>query len=90
MIVVLWFVRLDLLRDLCACLAPGGFLVSEQHLLAEGDLAGPGNPRFRVAPGALRGALEDLEILFYEEGPGTNSDGEPMASARVVARRRGS
>lgn len=87
LIVVLWFVRLDLLRALCAHLAPGGYLVSEQHLVADGDLAGPENPRFRVAPGALREAVEGLEILLYEEGPGTNDDGEPMASARVVARR---
>lgn len=87
LIVVLWFVRLDLLGALCACLAPGGFLVSEQHLVAEGDLAGPENPRFRVAPGALREAVKGLEILLYDEGTSINSDGEPMASARVVARR---
>ena len=87
LIVVLWFVRLDLLGDLCACLAPGGYLLSEQHLIADGDLAGPENPRFRVAPGALRAAVGNLEVLFYEEGTGTNSDGEPMASARIVARR---
>ena len=87
LIVVLWFVRLDLLGELCACLAPGGFLVSAQHLVADGDCAGPENPRFRVAAGALHEAVSDLEVLFYEEGPGVNSDGEPMASARVVARR---
>ena len=87
LILVLWFVRLDLLRELCSHLAPGGFLVSEQHLAAEGDFAGPENRLFRVAPGALRTAVEDLEVLFYEEGAGLNSDGEPIASARVVARR---
>ena len=85
LIVVLWFVRLDLLAELGACLAPGGCLISEQHLVAEGDFAGPENPRFRVAPGALREALRDLEVLFYEEGSSVNSDGEPMASARIVA-----
>ena len=89
LIAVMWFVRLDLLRELCAHLAPGGLLVSEQHLVAEGDLAGPENPRFRVAPGALRAAVEGLEILFYEEGSGLNSDGELMATARVVACRPG-
>ena len=87
LIVVLWFVRLDLLRELCACLAPGGYLLSEQHLVSEGDVAGPENPLFRVAPGALRDAVSGLEILLYEEIESVNTDGEPMASARVVARK---
>jgi SAM-dependent methyltransferase len=87
LIIVLWFVRLDLLGELCAHLAPGGILLSEQHLVADGDLAGPENPRFRVAPGALREAVDGLEILLYEESIGINDDGEPMASARVVARK---
>ena len=87
LILVLWFVRLDLLRELCAHLAPGGFLISEQHLIADGDLAGPENPRCRFAPGALREAAGELEILLYEESSGLDDDGEPMASARVVARR---
>lgn len=87
LIVVLWFVNLELIGALCDCLAPGGYLLCEEHLVAEGELAGPGNPRFRVAPGALREAVRGLEILLYEEIVAINTDGEPMASARVVARK---
>jgi SAM-dependent methyltransferase len=86
LIVVMWFVNLELIARLCDCLAPGGCLVCEEHLVSDGDVAGPENPRFRVAPGALREAVSRLEILHYEEGSGVSDDGEPMASARVVAR----
>ena len=75
LIVVLWYVDLDLIRQLCDCLAPGGILLCEEHLRSEQEVIGPGNPDFRVAPGALREAVSGLELLLFQR------------QARVVARK---
>ena len=87
LIVVLWYVNLPLIASLGDHLEPGGHLICEEHLVAAGELAGPENPRFRVAPGALLEAAAGLEVLLYEETESSNTEGEPMASARLVARR---
>jgi SAM-dependent methyltransferase len=87
LIVVLWYVNLPLIARLGECLKPGGYLLCEEHLVAGGELAGPENPRFRVAPGALETAAEGLDVMLYEETASTNDNGEPMASARLVARK---
>lgn len=87
LIVVLWYVNLPLIARLGDCLAAGGHLICEEHLVADGQLAGPENRHFRVQPGALRAAARGLEILFYEETESVNTEGEPMASARLVARK---
>jgi len=87
LIVVMWFVNLELIARLCDCLAPGGYLLCEEHLISDGAVAGPENPRFRVAPGALRDAVSRLEIVHYEESVGVDTDGQPLASARAVARK---
>lgn len=88
LILVLWYVDLKLITRLCEHLAPGGYLLCEEHLRTDADVVGPGNPDFRVAAGALRKAVAGLEILLYEEQIGANDAGEPLASARVVARKR--
>ena len=87
LIVVLWYVNLPLISSLGDSLQSGGYLLCEEHLVAGGELAGPENPRFRVAPGALLEAAKGLEVLLYEETESTNTEGEPMASARLVARK---
>jgi tellurite methyltransferase len=87
LIVVLWYVNLKLIRQLCDCLAPGGFLLCEEHLRSEQEVIGPGNPDFRVAPGALRDAVSTLELLLYEEVVEPIPEGGQVASARVVARK---
>lgn len=87
LIVVLWYVDLELIARLCDCLAPGGYLLSEQHLQTDEDVIGPTSARFRVAPGALRAAVGDLEVLHEGESIETEEDGARIASARVVARR---
>ena len=87
LIVVLWYVDLDLIARLTGHLAPGGYLLCEEHLQTDAEVAGPGNRNFRVPPGALREAVDGLEILLYEESIGENDDGEKLASARVVARK---
>ena len=87
LILVLWYVDLGLVKQLCDCLLPGGFLICEEHLRSEQDVIGPGNPDFRVAPGALRDAASKLDLLLYEEVVEPIPEGGQVASARVVARK---
>ena len=87
LIVVLWYVNLELISQLCDCLEPGGFLICEEHLRTEQEVIGPGNPNFRVAPGALRDAVSSLDLLLYEESVEAIAEGGQVASARVVARK---
>jgi SAM-dependent methyltransferase len=87
LIVVLWYVNLPLITQLCDCLAPGGYLLCEEHLRSEQDVIGPGNPEFRVAPGSLQQAVASLELLLYEETVLPIAEGGRLASARVVARK---
>ena len=80
------YVHLALLAELAASLRPGGLLVVEQHLQhAEAD-AGPSDPAFRVAPGALRRLAANLAIERYEEGVLTDPDARVVALARLLAR----
>lgn len=87
LIVVLWYVNLELIEHLCTCLAPGGYLLCEEHLRSEQDVIGPDNDNFRVAPGALRAAVSSLDLLLYEECVAAIAEGGQLASARVVATR---
>jgi len=85
LIIVMWYVDLALISRLCDCLAPGGYLICEEHLITDQQVAGPKHSNFRVAPGKLREAVSKLDVLFYEESIKLNADGEQVASARVVA-----
>ena len=87
LIVVMWFVNLGLVNRLCECLAPGGYLVCEEHLITEQEVSGPAGKHFRVASGELRDAVSGVEVLLYEESITSNAEGDPVASARLVARR---
>lgn len=86
-VVMMWFVNLDLLTRLCDCLVPGGYLLCEEHLISTDSVIGPVSERYRVAPGALRAAVSSLDIELYRESVELNDAGEQVASARVVARR---
>jgi SAM-dependent methyltransferase len=86
LILVLWFVNLELVTRLCGCLAPGGYLLCEEHLITDEDVIGPKNPNYRVAPGALREAVSRLEVLHYEESVEPIPEGGQVASARVVVK----
>jgi SAM-dependent methyltransferase len=86
LIVILWYVDLGLVNRLCDCLAPGGYLLCEEHLISEQEVIGPISKDFRVAPGDLGKTVSGLELLLYEESIEMNSAGELVASARVVAR----
>ena len=80
------YTDLPLIRTLPRVLAPGGYLIAEMHLITEKTVAGPRNPRFRVAPGELRKAGSALELLHYHEGLVTDPDGRIVALAQLVGR----
>ena len=82
------YVNLPLLTNIRSALRLGGALLVEQHLalpdLAD-DVVGPRNPRFRVAPAALRKVAEGLRIEVDEEGLMQDPAGETAALARLLA-----
>jgi hypothetical protein len=80
----MWYVNLALVSRLCDCLATGGYLLCEEHLITDQDVIGPSSSNYRIAPGALREAVSGLDVLLYEEIIENGSDGERVASARAV------
>lgn len=84
LIIVMWYVNLALVSRLCDCLATGGYLLCEEHLITDQDVIGPTSSNYRVAPGALREAVSGLNVLLYEEIIENGSDDERVASARVA------
>ena len=87
LIIVMWYVNLELITRLCDCLTAGGYLLCEEHLLTDQEVIGPSSPDYRVVPGALRETVSGLDVLLYEESVETSSTGEKVASARVVAQK---
>lgn len=87
LILIVRYVNLPLIRQLAANLAPGGFLVCEQHLVTEAEVVGPENPAFRVRPGDLLTAAEGLRVRHLEESLAQEPDGQTAALARLVAQR---
>ena len=86
LIVMIHYVDLDLIGSLVGRLAPGGFLIVELHLETDRPVAGPQDPAFRVAPGALRDAAGHLELLGYSEEITEDPDGRAVALARLAGR----
>lgn len=87
LIVLMRYVNLPLLRQLTGNLAPGGFLVCEQHLVTDEEVIGPSNSAYRVASGALRAAAKDLRIHHLEEAIVQDPDKRNAALARLVAQK---
>jgi len=87
LIIVMWYVDPGLVSRLCDCLAPGGYLLCEEHLITDQEVIGPTSSNYRVAPGVLREAVSGLDVLLYEESIEMNSEGEQVASARVVVKK---
>ena len=87
LIIVMWYVDLGLISRLCDCLAPGGYLICEEHLITDREVIGPTSSNYRVAPGVLREAVSGLDVLLYEESIEMNAEGEQVASARVVVKK---
>jgi SAM-dependent methyltransferase len=85
LILVIRYVNLPLIRQLIASLAPGGFLICEQHLVTEEDVIGPTSPAYRVKAGDLLSIAGKLRIHHLEESLVREPDGRTAALARLVA-----
>ncbi len=87
---IVWvrYVHRTLMPHLVARLAPTGVLVCEQHLTAEGSVAGPSNPAFRLAPGELLRMAAAMQVVHYREGMIEDPDGRTVALAQLVATAR--
>ena len=81
------YTNLPLVASLAHVTKPGGYIIVEEHLITDAAVVGPSNPRYRVAPGALRSAAPGLDILSYEEGLFVDPDGRTAALAQLIARR---
>jgi SAM-dependent methyltransferase len=88
LIIVMWYVNLELITRLCDCLASGGYLICQEHLVTDREVIGPTSPCYRVAPGELREAVSGVDVLLYEESIETNAEGEQVASARMVVKKQ--
>lgn len=87
LILVVRYMNLPLIRELTARLAPGGYLLCEQHLVTAADVVGPTDPAFRVKPGELEQLAQGLRVHFVEETLTHDPDQRPVALARLVAQR---
>jgi len=96
LIIVMWYVDLLLIRRLCDQLAPGGYLLCEEHLACDNlsdAFTGPKNENFRVAPNALYEAVAGFNVRYYDEYVGViegyqasshDSDASMISRARLV------
>jgi len=87
LILMFHFVAFELLHTLAGALAPGGWLMVEEHLRWPTPVSGPGSERFRVAPGQLAAAVPELQTCVYHEGLVSTGDGTEAALAQLLARR---
>jgi len=88
LIVMFRFVSRDILVKLPKFLAPGGTLIVEEHLQwPQGNVTGPTNNRFRVKPGELIEACQELDVLFNYEGLIDEPDGSLAALAQIHSKK---
>ena len=88
LIVMFRFVSRDILVKLPKFLAPGGTLIIEEHLQwPQGNVTGPTNNRFRVKPGELIEACQELDVLFNYEGLIDEPDGSLAALAQIHSKK---
>jgi SAM-dependent methyltransferase len=85
---VVWvrYVNQALLAPLAQRLAPGGYLLCEQHLATAAEVVGPRNAAFRLEPGQLLRSAAGLEVVHYHEGLIQDPDGRTAALAQLIAR----
>ena len=88
LILMVHFVAPELLRRLPAYLAPGGWLMVEQHLQWPSPVAGPSD-RFRVARGEILTCVPQLKLVAVAEGEVAQENGAKLALSRMLARRMG-
>ena len=85
--IIIRYLDTHLAKSAARQLRPGGYLICEAHLLTDQTVAGPSGAAFRASPGELRGAAQGLELLSYWEGITQDPNNQPVALARLVARR---
>ena len=87
--VVVWvrYVNAALWPEVLSRLAPGGYLLVEQHLVTDLDVVGPTSAAFRVAPGQLARATTALTTVHEHEGLIVDPDGRAAAVAQLIGRR---
>ena len=85
LVLMVRYVNKTLLESLTERLAPGGYLLCEQHLVTAADVIGPENPKFRVQPGELEKVANKMHIVFCQETLRSDPDGRSVAMARLVA-----
>ena len=89
LILVVNYVNWPLFAALPEQLAPGGWLLVQQHLRSRaGNLTGPRSPRHRVAHDALRHTFASLVLLDYREQLLAAGEGRRPAIAQLAAQRR--
>ena len=88
LVIMVRYLDIALLQAASKKLAKGGYLLAEVHLRSVTPVAGPGSDRFRAAPGDLKCAAAQLDILDYFEGLAIDPDGSTVALARLLARGR--
>lgn len=87
LIVMVRYVNHALVPRLLEMLTDGGYFLCEQHLVSDHDVAGPGNPAFRLQPGQLKDLADDTYVVHYHEGLVDDPDGRRVALAQLIARR---
>lgn len=85
LVLVMRYLDLSLVTAVAERLNPGGYLISEVHLVTDQPVIGPRDPNFRVRPGELRRAAPMLDVGDYWEGLAQDPDGRAVALARMVA-----
>lgn len=87
LITVLRYHNPRLWAQLESALAPDGWVLIEHHLRTHrSDVGGPRDDAFRLAPGELLQAFDDLRVVHYSESvePADNADTR-LVIARLVA-----
>ena len=85
LVVVARYVNRHLTDALTGSLRHGGYLLYEQHLLSEQDVAGPSSRNFRLRPNELLEMFGALRVLYYRESLMTDPDGRTTALAQLIA-----
>jgi SAM-dependent methyltransferase len=85
LVVVARYVNRRLTDALMGSLRDGGYLLYEQHLLSEQEVAGPSSRNFRLRPNELLEMFGTLRVLYYRESLITDPDGRTMALAQLIA-----
>lgn len=85
--IIIRYLDIELAKAAARRLCPDGVLLCEAHLVTDQVVAGPNGPAFRASAGQLKEAAEGLELISYWEGITRDPDDQPVALARLVARR---